>query len=213
MQKAVLVGVETDGDVHFEYGMEELKGLAEACEMEVAAVVTQKLPQTHAAYYVGTGKIEEIRQTAELAEADCIVFDNSLKPSQQRNLQKVLDLPVMDRTNLILEIFGKRARTREARLQVESANLQYMLPQIVGDKIYMSAKEGIGFDELLGLIREKLFHDYVDCKMLIPYTDGAAVAYLKEHAVVHSLEYEADGALITLLCSPGDCGRYKKYLV
>ncbi len=483
MQRVVLVGVETDGDVNFEYGMEELKGLAEACEMETVAVVTQKLPQTHPAFYVGTGKIEEIRQAAEMAEADCIVFDNSLKPSQQRNLQKALDLPVMDRTNLILEIFEKRARTKEARLQVESANLQYMLPRlvgmrealsrqgggagagggsgaggglanrgageqkleldrrriekrlselrreleeieqnretqrkrrrkselpsvalvgytnagkstllnkmldsypnrstdryagksgekysnqysvrlsenreeqrvdvlemredsrqfassgeqqntgnthadhkkvmeadmlfatldttvrrispgdnldfllsdtvgfinrlphtlikafrstlaeacgadlilqvvdysdphyheqmqvtadtlreleaeripclyimnkadrvmpeselpkIIGDKIYMSAKEGIGLEELLGLIRGKLFSDYVDCRMLIPYTDGAVVAYLKDHAVVHALDYEADGTLVTLLCSRSDLGRYEKYVV
>ncbi|MCD7715764.1 MAG: GTPase HflX [Lachnospiraceae bacterium] len=453
MRKAILVGVELDGDLNFDYHMEELKGLAEACGMETAAIVTQKLPRTNAALYVGSGKVEEIRLTAEMAEADCVVVDNSLKPSQQRNLQKELDLPVMDRTNLILQIFEKRARTKEAKLQVESANLQYMLPRlvgmrealsrqgggagagggsgaggglanrgageqkleldrrkiekriselrrdleaieqdratqrqqrekseipsvalvgytnagkstllnsmldfcysedtgadisgvgrnsaentrsgqarksveekkvlekdmlfatldttvrrispgdnrdfllsdtvgfidrlphtlikafrstlaeacgadlllqvvdysdphhreqmrvtedtlrelgaekipclfimnkadlvmeeselpkIVGDKIFLSAKKQIGLDELLGLIREKLFADYVDCEMLIPYTDGGAVAYLKEHAVVHSLEYGADGAFLKLCCKKSDAGRYGKYVV
>ncbi len=467
MRKAILVGVELDGDLNFNYHMEELKGLAEACGMETAAIVTQKLPRTNAAFYVGSGKVGEIRLTAEMVEADCVVVDNSLKPSQQRNLQKELDLPVMDRTNLILQIFEKRARTKEAKLQVESANLQYMLPRlvgmrealsrqgggagagggsgaggglanrgageqkleldrrkiekriselrrdleaieqdratqrqqrekseipsvalvgytnagkstllnavldfcysadtgadisgtgrnlpdafaekdrtnsgsvkntrpgqarksieekkvfekdmlfatldttvrrispgdnrdfllsdtvgfidrlphtlikafrstlaeacgadlllqvidysdphhreqrkvteetlrelgaekipcllvmnkadlvmeeselpkIVGDKIFLSAKKQIGLEELLGLIREKLFADYVDCEMLIPYTDGGAVAYLKEHADVHSLEYGADGALLKLCCKKSDAGRYAKYVV
>ncbi|MCC8050074.1 MAG: GTPase HflX [Clostridiales bacterium] len=467
MRKAILVGVELDGDLNFDYHMEELRGLAEACGMETAAIVTQKLPRTNAALYVGSGKVEEIRLTAEMVEADCVVVDNSLKPSQQRNLQKELDLPVMDRTNLILQIFEKRARTKEAKLQVESANLQYMLPRlvgmrealsrqgggagagggsgaggglanrgageqkleldrrkiekriselrheleaiekdratqrqqrekseipsvalvgytnagkstllnamldfcytedtgadisgtgrnsadvaadkdrtdsgstkntrsgqarksieekkvlekdmlfatldttvrrispgdnrdfllsdtvgfidrlphtlikafrstlaeacgadllllvvdysdphhreqmrvtedtlrelgaekipciyimnkadlvmeekelpkVVGDRIFLSAKKQIGLEELLDLIREKLFSDYVDCEMLIPYTDGGAVAYLEEHAVVHSLEYGADGALLKLCCKKSDAGRYGKYVV
>ncbi|MCD8347968.1 MAG: GTPase HflX [Lachnospiraceae bacterium] len=437
MRRTILVGVDLGNDPNFDYHMEELAGLAEACEMEVVARVTQKMAVTNAALYVGTGKVEEIRLAAETVEADCAVFDNSLKPSQQRNLQKELDLPVLDRTNLILEIFEKRARTKEARLQVESASLQYMLPRlvgmrealsrqgggagagggsgaggglanrgageqkleldrrkiekriselrreldaieqdratqrqkrqkselpsvalvgytnagkstllnrmldkymgesyldragkstedkkvlekdmlfatldttvrrispgdnrdfllsdtvgfidqlphtlikafrstlaeacgadlllqvvdysdphyreqmevtadtlrelgaekipciyvmnkadqmmemhdlpkVVGDKIYMSAKEGSGLEELLELIRAKLFADYVSCEMRIPYTDGAAVAYLKEHAVVHSLEYEADGAILQLLCKKSDAGRYAKYRV
>ncbi|MCD8105174.1 MAG: GTPase HflX [Lachnospiraceae bacterium] len=142
MRKVILVGVDTGNDPNFEYHMEELAGLAEACEMEVVAQATQKLAVTNAAYYVGTGKVEEIRLAAETVEADCAVFDNSLKPSQQRNLQKALDLPVLDRTNLILEIFEKRARTKEARLQVESASLQYMLPRLVGMREALSRQGG-----------------------------------------------------------------------
>jgi len=142
MRKVILVGVDTGNDPNFEYHMEELAGLAEACEMEVVAQATQKLAVTNAAYYVGTGKVEEIRLAAETVEADCAVFDNSLKPSQQRNLQKALDLPVLDRTNLILEIFEKRARTKEARLQVESTSLQYMLPRLVGMREALSRQGG-----------------------------------------------------------------------
>ena len=87
------------------------------------------------------------------------------------------------------------------------------LPKVVGDRIYMSAKHGTGLDELLSLIRQKLFADYVICKMLIPYNDGAAVSWLKENAVVKSMEYEAEGVALDLECKISDAGRYAKYIV
>ncbi len=447
MQRAILVGVNLNNDPNFDYNMEELRGLVEACEMEVAGEVTQNLSVPNSALYVGTGKVEEIRLAAEELEADIVVTDNSLKPSQQRNLQRELGLPVMDRTNVILEIFGRRARTKEARLQVESANLQYMLPRltgmgevlsrqgggtgagggagaaggfsnrgagetqleldrrkiekrlaelrreldeierdrltqrsqrekselpcvalvgytnagkstllnlmldnyggnltdeaykedtktddddtqeadgrkvlvkdmlfatldttvrrispgdnrdfllsdtvgfidrlphtlikafrstlaeacsadlllqvvdfsddhyreqmkvteetlsdlgagdipciyvmnkadlvmkeneipkIIGNKIYMSAKKGLGLSELLSMIQEKLFSDYVECTMLIPFSDGSAVSYLKEHATVHSMEYLPEGTKLKALCRKSDAGKYEKYRI
>lgn len=426
MQKVILVGVNLNDAPDFEHSMEELESLAEACEMEVAATAVQNLSAVNSAFYIGSGKVEEVRRLVSMLEADCVVFDNSLTPSQQRNLQKELEVSVLDRTNLILEIFEKRARTKEARLQVESANLQYLLPRlvgmrealsrqgggagagggsgagggfsnkgagekkleldrrkiekrlselrreleaieqdrrtqrkrrkesdlpsvalvgytnagkstllnqmldtfmgdeekkvmekdmlfatldttvrrispgdnrdfllsdtvgfidklphtlvkafrstlseaceadlllqvvdfsdphhreqmkvteetlreleagsipclyvmnkadlvmeesslpkVVGDKIYMSAKKGIGLTELIGLIREKLFAGYVDCKMLIPYSDGAVVSYLKEQAVVKSMEYESEGVVLQLQCKKSDAGRYARYL-
>jgi len=426
MQKAILVGVNLNDTPDFEHSMEELESLAQACEMEVAAAAVQNLPAVNNAFYIGSGKVEEVKNLVSMLEADCVVFDNSLTPSQQRNLQKELEVSVLDRTNLILEIFERRARTKEARLQVESANLQYMLPRlvgmrealsrqgggagagggsgagggfsnkgagekkleldrrkiekriselrreleaieqdrqtqrkrrresdlpsvalvgytnagkstllnrmldtfmgdeekkvmekdmlfatldttvrrispgdnrdfllsdtvgfidklphtlvkafrstlaeacsadlllqvvdfsdphhreqmkvteetlreleagnipciyvmnkadlvmeenelpkVVGDKIYMSAKKGIGLLELIGLIREKLFADYVECEMLIPYSDGAAVSWLKERAVVKSMQYEADGVVLQLQCKRSDAGRYGRYL-
>lgn len=84
------------------------------------------------ATYIGSGKVQEVRDMARALEADIVVFDNGLSPIQLRNLQKELDTPVMDRTTLILEIFSARARTKEAKLQVEVARLQYMLPRLVG---------------------------------------------------------------------------------
>lgn len=426
MQKVILVGVNLNDDPDFEHSMEELESLAEACGMEVAAKATQNLPSVNTAFYIGSGKVEEVKNLASMLEAEYVIFDNSLTPSQQRNLQKEIEVSVLDRTNLILEIFDRRAKTKEARLQVESANLQYMLPRlvgmrealsrqgggagagggsgagggfsnkgagekkleldrrkiekriselkkeleaieqdratqrkrrkesdlpsaalvgytnagkstllnkmldtymgddekkvmekdmlfatldttvrrispgdnrdfllsdtvgfidklphqlvkafrstlaeacsadlllqvvdfsdphhreqmkvtqetlrelgaekipclyvmnkadlvmeetelpkIVGDKIYMSAKKGIGLEQLISLIREKLFSDYVDCEMRIPYSDGAAVSYLKEHAVVKSMDYEADGVLLKLQCKKSDAGRYEKYV-
>lgn len=422
MQKAILVGVNLNENLDFDHSMEELENLAEACEIEAAAQVVQNLPMVNNAFYIGTGKVEEVKNLVSMLDADCVIFDNSLTPSQQRNLQNQLEVPVWDRTNLILEIFDRRARTKEARLQVESANLQYLLPRLVGmrdalsrqgggagagggglsnkgagekkleldrrriekriselnrelkvmekdretqrkrrkeselpsvalvgytnagkstlmnkmldiwmgdtekkvlekdmlfatldttvrrispgdnrdfllsdtvgfisqlphtlvkafrstleeactadlllqvvdfsdphhreqmqvtqetlkelqagqipclyvmnkadlvmeeselpkvsgDRIYLSAKQGIGLAELLELIQKKLFGDYRECSFLIPYTDGAAVSRLQEQALVRSISYEADGVLISVSCKESDAGRYAAYAV
>lgn len=425
MQKAILVGVNLNENLDFDHSMEELENLAEACEIEAAAQVAQNLPMVNNAFYIGTGKVEEVKNLVSMLDADCVIFDNSLTPSQQRNLQNQLEVPVWDRTNLILEIFDRRARTKEARLQVESANLQYLLPRLVGmrdalsrqgggagagggaggglsnkgagekkleldrrriekriselnrelkvmekdretqrkrrkeselpsvalvgytnagkstlmnkmldiwmgdtekkvlekdmlfatldttvrrispgdnrdfllsdtvgfisqlphtlvkafrstleeactadlllqvvdfsdphhreqmevtqetlkelqagqipclyvmnkadlvmeeselpkvlgDRIYLSAKQGIGLAELLELIQKKLFGDYRECTFLIPYTDGAAVSRLQEQALVRSISYETDGVLISVSCKESDAGRYAAYAV
>lgn len=427
MQKAILVGVNLNENLDFDHSMEELENLAEACEIEAAAQVVQNLPMVNNAFYIGTGKVEEVKNLVSMLDADCVIFDNSLTPSQQRNLQNQLEVPVWDRTNLILEIFDRRARTKEARLQVESANLQYLLPRLVGmrdalsrqgggaragggagaggglsnkgagekkleldrrriekriselnrelkvmekdretqrkrrkeselpsvalvgytnagkstlmnkmldiwmgdtekkvlekdmlfatldttvrrispgdnrdfllsdtvgfisqlphtlvkafrstleeactadlllqvvdfsdphhreqmevtqetlkelqagqipclyvmnkadlvmeeselpkvsgDRIYLSAKQGIGLAELLELIQKKLFGDYRECTFLIPYTDGAAVSRLQEQALVRSISYEADGVLISVSCKESDAGRHAAYAV
>lgn len=132
-EQVLLVGVDdgtTDGD--FERSMEELKSLAKACFMEPVGIITQKMESINKGLYVGTGKVREIKETAGLLEAEVIIFDDALSPSQLKNLQKELNKPVLDRTTLILDIFERRARTREAKLQVESAKLKYMLPRLVG---------------------------------------------------------------------------------
>ena len=132
MEKALLVGLNLNNSPLFPQSMEELAALAEACNMGVVSAVEQTLPAANKAFYIGTGKVEEVREKAEEAGAEVIVFDNALSPSQLRNLQKELKLPILDRTTLILEIFATRAKTREAKLQVETARLQYMLPRLVG---------------------------------------------------------------------------------
>ncbi len=426
MQRVILVGVNLNNDPNFAHSMEELESLAQACDMEVEATAVQNLPAANAATYIGSGKVEEVRRLAEMVQAECAVFDNALSPVQQRNLQEAMDVAVLDRTNLILEIFGRRARTREAKLQVESAGLQYMLPRLVGmrkalsrqgggagagggwgaggglanrgagetrleldrrriekrlaelrreltaveqdratqrkrrresvlpsvalvgytnagkstllnamldvcggreekrvleqdmlfatldttvrrispgdngdfllsdtvgfidklphalvkafrstlseaveadlllyvmdfsdphyreqlkvsqdtlrelkaghipclfvmnkadkvmeegalpklsgDRIYLSAKKRLGIDALLAAIREKLFSGMVECRMKIPYTDGAAVSWLKEHAAVRTMEYEADGVSIFAECRRSDMARLEQYL-
>ncbi|MBD5461290.1 MAG: GTPase HflX [Lachnospiraceae bacterium] len=131
-QKVLLIGADTGEDEEFETSMKELSGLAEACMMQVAGIITQKLETVNKALYIGSGKVAEARAFAQDVGAEAAVFDNALSPSQMRNLQKELDMPVMDRTSLILDIFSRRARTREAKLQVETARLQYMLPRLVG---------------------------------------------------------------------------------
>lgn len=131
-RRALLVGVDTGEEKDFDRSMEELGSLAEACNMTVAGIITQKMDSINKALYVGTGKVKEVKDFAAECEAVVVVFDNSLSPSQIRNLGDELELPVLDRTNLILDIFAVRAQTREAKLQVESARLQYMLPRLVG---------------------------------------------------------------------------------
>ncbi len=132
MERAILVGVRLPRDEDFERSLDELGALAEAAGMEVAARVEQGLTAVNKAFYIGPGKVKEVGELAETMNATIVLFDNSLTPSQLRNLQDELQTAVMDRSALILEIFAKRARTREARLQVEAARLQYMLPRLVG---------------------------------------------------------------------------------
>ncbi len=132
-ERALLAGVNLGNDEdEFLRSMEELKNLAKACNMEPVAVVTQHLDHTNKALYLGTGKVQEVKEAEQVLAADVVVFDNALTPSQLSNLQRELDKPVLDRTTLILDIFATRARTREAKLQVESARLKYLLPRLVG---------------------------------------------------------------------------------
>lgn len=140
--RAFLVGVNIDSDSDFDQSMDELCELAKACQMEVVGRAEQNLPSVNQAFYIGSGKVEEIKAAAEMLHADIIVFDNSLTPSQLRNLQNRLEMTIMDRTNLILEIFSKRAKTREARLQVEIASLQYALPRLIGMGQVLSRQGG-----------------------------------------------------------------------
>lgn len=132
LENALLVGVNLNHDESFERSMKELGALAEACNMQVAGSVCQSMDSVNKAYYIGPGKVEEVASAIEMLHVDIVIFDNSLSPSQLRNLQDALHIAVMDRSALILEIFASRARTREARLQVEVARLQYMLPRLVG---------------------------------------------------------------------------------
>ena len=130
--KAFLVGLDTGAIEDMDYALAELGALAEAAGMVVVGQSVQRLPVMNKALYIGSGKTEEIKLAARELQADIILFDDSLSPSQLRNLQDELELPVMDRSILILNIFAGRAVTREAKLQVEVARLQYMLPRLAG---------------------------------------------------------------------------------
>lgn len=120
------------GKEHFDLAMDEMVSLVKACNMEAVGRIAQNMESPNAATYIGAGKVQEVRELVRTLEADLVVFDNGLSPIQLRNLNRELNCPIMDRTTLILEIFSARARTREARLQVEVARLQYMLPRLVG---------------------------------------------------------------------------------
>ena len=136
MERVLIVGVNITSSKksrsEFELAMEEMANLAAACEMETVGRIEQNMEFPNTATYIGAGKVEEVKEMRLALEADIVIFDNGLSPIQLRNLQRELDCPVMDRTTLILEIFSSRAKTREAKLQVEVARLQYMLPRLVG---------------------------------------------------------------------------------
>lgn len=142
LTRVLLVGVDTGEEQDFERSMAELKSLAEACNKQVAGIITQKLDTVNKALYIGSGKVQEVKEFAAVCEAEEIVFDNTLTPSQIRNLGRELELPILDRTNLILDIFAIRAKTKEAKLQVETAKLQYMLPRLVGMHEALSRQGG-----------------------------------------------------------------------
>ena len=137
-EKVILVGVrETAAKEHmseddFAHAMEELKELTRACDMDPLLTITQQLPLCDHALYVRAGAADELAFLVRDQEAERIVCNDTLSPMQMRNLQKILGVPVMDRTGLILEIFSRRAGSREARLQVELASLQYLKPRLIG---------------------------------------------------------------------------------
>jgi len=131
-QQAVIVGIHLQNQPDFTIAMEELRGLAAACGVEVVGELSQKAARSNTAHYLGSGKISELSALLSQHEAAIVICNDELSPSQIRNLEKTLARRVIDRTMLILDIFGARAKTREAQLQVEIAQLQYMLPRLTG---------------------------------------------------------------------------------
>ena len=122
--------------------MEELKALAESAGARVEDTVIQSRSAPDAATLIGSGKLEELRSLAASQKADVVLFDSELTPTQLRNLEGALDCKVLDRTQLILDIFARRARTREGQLQVELAQLNYLLPRLTGRGAEMSRLGG-----------------------------------------------------------------------
>lgn len=125
-----------------EHSLEELGGLADAAGARVVLRVLQERPRPDPATFLGRGKVEVLAAAAAEAEADVVIFDNELSPAQLRELTKRLDRKVVDRTQLILDIFARRARTREGKLQVELAQLKYLLPRLIGSTAGLSQQGG-----------------------------------------------------------------------
>ncbi|MBE7094859.1 GTPase HflX [Bacillus cereus] len=142
LQRAVLVGVNLGNEDDFAYSMEELTNLAEACDVEVIGQVTQNLQRVNPSHYIGKGKIEEVAAYVNEVDANMVIFNDELSPSQIRNLEADLDCKVIDRTILILDIFAQRAKTKEAQLQVEVAHLQYMMPRLIGLRESLGRQSG-----------------------------------------------------------------------
>lgn len=125
-----MVGVALNSRSELEEELEELAALADTAGAEVVGVLTQTRKEIDPAYFIGQGKAEELARMCSELSADLVIFNHDLTPAQARNLEKLLNTRVVDRTELILDIFAKRARTKQAMLQVELAQLQYQLPRL-----------------------------------------------------------------------------------
>ncbi|AKL91762.1 GTPase HflX [Staphylococcus capitis] len=134
LETAVLIGVhaQTDNQFNFDSTMEELEALSQTCRLNVKGQITQNREQFDHKYYVGKGKIEEIKAFIEFHDIDVVVTNDELTTAQSKSLNDNLGIKIIDRTQLILEIFALRARSREGKLQVELAQLDYLLPRLQG---------------------------------------------------------------------------------
>ena len=143
-ERAALVGLISGPSRQFdpEHSLDELAGLAAAAGATVVLRVLQDRPKPDPATFLGSGKVEMLAASCDEMRADVVIFDNELTPAQLRNLEAALDCKVLDRTQLILDIFARRARTREGKLQVELAQLKYLLPRLVGSATALSRLGG-----------------------------------------------------------------------
>jgi GTP-binding protein HflX len=127
---AILVGVNINNDYEFDYSIQELENLVKALDIHKITTITQNLKEPNDKYLLGKGKLLEIKNLISYYNPDVIIFDNELSPAQNQNIQEILEIEVLDRTALILKIFALRAKTYEAKLQVEIASLKYELPRL-----------------------------------------------------------------------------------
>lgn len=173
-QKAVLVGIDLGkrDDIPIQESMAELKELSKAAGAEVIDTVIQNKAKIDPAYFIGRGKAEEVKMMCTAFDANTVIFNDELSASQIRNLEEILEVTIIDRTTLILDIFARRAKTREAKLQVEIAQLRYRLPRLVGlGKSLSRTGAGIGTrgpgEQKLELDRRRILDRISDIKRQI----------------------------------------------
>ncbi len=169
MNKAVLVGADLKQDGMIDYYMDELHNLAEAKNLEVVYTLTQAINRITPNFYIGSGKVKEVKTFVTNLDADMVIFNDELSGSQLRNLENEIGCRVIDRTLLILDIFAERARTKESMLQVEIAQLEYMLPRLIGLKESLNRQQGgIGLkgpgEKKLELDRRRILNDVTQLK-------------------------------------------------
>jgi GTPase len=143
-ERALLIGLEKEGISKWDLqdSLDELRELANSAGAEVVDTVTQKLQKPTAPYYIGRGKAESIKDSCQDRHVTSVIFDDELSPAQGRNLENLFARKVLDRTQLILDIFAQRARSREGRLQIELAQLQYLLPRLTRMWHHLSRQTG-----------------------------------------------------------------------
>ena len=141
-ERVILIGVELQGIENFSMSMEELASLAKTAGAQVVSSYTQKREKYDSKTFVGAGKLEEIKRMVEADEISTVIVNNRLTPRQNINLEEILGVKVIDRMQLILDIFAMRARSHEGKLQVHLAQLKYLLPRLVGQGIMLSRQAG-----------------------------------------------------------------------
>lgn len=145
MDRALLVGLDL-GNYDMKQSMNELASLAETLEIQVMDQFVQKAELPNGRTYVGSGKVQELKKAIQVLDIDIVIFDDELSPAQIRNLEKELEVQIMDRSFLILQIFSKRAQTKEAVLEVSLAQQRYMLPRLIGLSSSLSRQGGGSFN-------------------------------------------------------------------
>ena len=141
-ERVILIGVELQGIENFSMSMEELASLAKTAGAQVVSSYTQKREKYDSKTFVGAGKLEEIKRMVEADEISTVIVNNRLTPRQNINLEEILRVKVIDRMQLVLDIFAMRARSHEGKLQVHLAQLKYLLPRLVGQGIMLSRQAG-----------------------------------------------------------------------
>lgn len=141
-EKVILIALDQGAESEVLMSIAELQGLAETAGATVVEQVIQKRPKPDHRYFLGLGKLQQLAELCKEKEVELVICDQELTPSQQRNMEEVLGVRVIDRTQLILDIFARRARTKEGKLQVELAQLNYMLPRLVGRRVELSRLGG-----------------------------------------------------------------------
>lgn len=143
-EKAIIIGVisQNQTEEQVEEYLDELDFLTTTAGAITVKRFTQKLEKPHPKTFIGTGKIEEVAEYIKANEIDLVIFDDELSPSQLRNIEKILDIKILDRNNLILDIFAKRAQTSHAKAQVELAQYQYLLPRLTRMWTHLSRQKG-----------------------------------------------------------------------
>ncbi len=201
--RAVLASVDT-GEFDAEASLNELCELAATANAEVVGIITQKKATYDSATCMGTGRLEELKEQIDALEAELVIFDHELTGVQVRNIENILDVRVIDRTTLILDIFAQRARTKEGKLQVELAQQKYRLPRLTGMGVSLSRLGGgIG---TRGPGETKLETDKRHIKKRISYLE-AELEELKKHRSFSRSRRKKDGVLCAAIVGYTNVGK------
>lgn len=199
IERALLISVETPTQAwNAAESIEELARLAESVDVEVVGSASQKLTHPHPGTYVGKGKLEEIKAMRDEVGYDLVMVDGDLSPGQQRNLERDLDVLVIDRTALILDVFARRAQTHEGRLQVELAQLQYRLPRLTRMWSHLS-RQGVGGVGLRGPGETQLEADRREAQKRITFIKGQLEQVHRHRQTYRSRRKETPIAVVSLV--------------